>query len=58
MIDIDLYRINLNLLITLDILLQEKNVTRAAEKINLTQAAMSHNLHHAPNIKINTIVCH
>ena len=41
---IDLYRINLNLLIALDILFQEKNVTRAAEKINLSQAAMSNNL--------------
>ena len=41
---IDLYRINLNLLVALDILLQEKNVTRAAEKICLSQAAMSNNL--------------
>lgn len=41
---IDLYRINLNLLVALDILLQEKNVTRAAEKVCLSQAAMSNNL--------------
>ena len=41
---IDLYRVNLNLLIALDILLQEKNVTRSAEKISLSQAAMSNNL--------------
>ncbi|MCX7120431.1 MAG: LysR family transcriptional regulator [Gammaproteobacteria bacterium] len=41
---IDLYRINLNLLIALDILLEEKNVTRAAEKVSLSQAAMSNNL--------------
>lgn len=39
-----LYRVNLNLLIALDILLQEKNVTRAAKKIHLSQAAMSNNL--------------
>lgn len=41
---IDLYRINLNLLIALDILLREKNVTRSAEEISLSQAAMSNNL--------------
>lgn len=40
----DLYRINLNLLIALDILFQEKNVTEAAKKIFLTQSAMSNNL--------------
>ena len=41
---IDLYRVNLNLLVALDILLQERNVTRAAEKLCLSQAAMSNNL--------------
>ena len=40
----DLYRINLNLLIALDILLEEKNVTLASKKIHITQAAMSNNL--------------
>ena len=40
----DLYRLNLNLLIALDILLEEKNVTLAAKKIFLTQSAMSNNL--------------
>jgi len=41
---IDLYRINLNLLVALDILLAEGSVTRAANKLFLTQAAMSNNL--------------
>ena len=40
----DLYRLNLNLLIALDILLEERNVTIAASKIFLTQSAMSNNL--------------
>ncbi|MCD6046905.1 MAG: pcpR [Gammaproteobacteria bacterium] len=40
----DLYRINLNLLIALDQLLTEKSVTKAAEKLSITQAAMSNNL--------------
>ena len=40
----DLYRINLNLLIALDTLIKEKNVTRAAKKLFITQAAMSNNL--------------
>lgn len=41
----DLYRINLNLLIALDVLLTEQNVTRAAKKICIAQATMSNNLH-------------
>lgn len=41
---IDLYRINLNLLIALDALIKEKNVTHAANKLFLTQSAMSNNL--------------
>jgi DNA-binding transcriptional LysR family regulator len=41
---IDLYRINLNLLIALDVLLAEQNVTQAAKKLFLSQAAMSKNL--------------
>lgn len=40
----DLYRVNLNLLIALDHLLTEKSVTFAAKKLGMTQAAMSHNL--------------
>ena len=40
----DLYRINLNLLVALDALLSEQNVTRAAKKLFITQAAMSNNL--------------
>ncbi len=41
---IDLYRVNLNLLVALDLLLQKKSVTESAKKIFITQAAMSHNL--------------
>ncbi len=40
----DLYRVNLNLLIALDHLLTEKSVTNAAKKLAITQAAMSNNL--------------
>lgn len=41
---IDLYRVNLNLLVALDVLLTEQNVTRAAKKLSITQSAMSNNL--------------
>ena len=40
----DLYRLNLNLLIALDVLFLEQNVTEAAKKLFITQAAMSNNL--------------
>ncbi len=39
-----LNRFDLNLLIALDALLQEKNVTRAAERVFLSQPAMSASL--------------
>lgn len=42
--DINLYRVNLNLLVALNVLLQEKSVTKAADKLFMTQAAMSKNL--------------
>jgi len=41
---IDLYRVNLNLLVALDSLLEEQSVTLAAKKLFLTQSAMSNNL--------------
>jgi DNA-binding transcriptional LysR family regulator len=37
----NLERVDLNLLIYLDVLLREKNVTRAAEQLGVTQPAMS-----------------
>ena len=37
----NLERVDLNLLIYLDVLLREKNVTRAAEHLGITQPAMS-----------------
>ena len=40
----NLSRIDLNLLVYLDILLREKNVTRAAAQLNLSQPAMSNGL--------------
>jgi DNA-binding transcriptional LysR family regulator len=40
----DLYRLNLNLLVALDVLLTEQSVTKAAKKLFMTQAAMSNNL--------------
>ena len=39
------HRFDLNLLIALDVLLREKNITRAAEKVFVTQPAMSAALH-------------
>jgi DNA-binding transcriptional LysR family regulator len=38
---IDLHRFDLNLLVTHDALLAEKNVTRAGWRMNLSQSAMS-----------------
>lgn len=40
----DLQRINLNLLVALELLLLEQSVTLSAKKLFITQAAMSHNL--------------
>ena len=40
----NLSRIDLNLLVYLDVLLREKNVTRAAAKLNLSQPALSNGL--------------
>ncbi len=37
-------RVDLNLLVYLDVLLQERNVTRAAEQLGITQPAMSNGL--------------
>lgn len=40
----ELAKVDLNLLVFLDVLLRERNVTRAAEQLNLTQPAMSNAL--------------
>lgn len=37
----NLSRVNLNLLVALDVLLTERHVTRAGQKLNITQSAMS-----------------
>jgi DNA-binding transcriptional LysR family regulator len=42
--ELHLESMDLNLLLALDALLEAKNVTRAAEKVGLTQSAMSHAL--------------
>ena len=42
--DIDLSHIDLNLLVTLDVLMQEGSVTRAAKRLGRTQSAVSHAL--------------
>ncbi len=41
---IDITSIDLNLLVVLDVLLQERNVTRAAKRLHRTQSATSHAL--------------
>ncbi|WP_309682763.1 LysR family transcriptional regulator [Polaromonas sp.] len=42
--EIDLRRLDLNLLVTFDVLMAERNVTRAAERLARTQSAVSHSL--------------
>lgn len=42
--------IDLNLLVYLDVLLREKNVTRAAAQLNITQPAMSNGLKRLRNL--------
>ena len=42
--EIDLRRIDLNLLVVFDVLMAERNVTRAAERLARTQSAVSHAL--------------
>ncbi|MBV1862782.1 MAG: LysR family transcriptional regulator [Nannocystaceae bacterium] len=44
MATLELSSINVNLLIALDALLSEQNVTRAARQVGISQSAMSHNL--------------
>lgn len=44
MAELQLSSINVNLLVVLDALLDESNVTRAARRMGITQSAMSHNL--------------
>lgn len=43
-------KVDLNLLIYLDVLLREKNVTRAANQLNITQPAMSNGLKRLRNL--------
>lgn len=42
--DVELHRIDLNLLVALDALARERSVTRAAERAGVSQSAMSHTL--------------
>ena len=42
--EIDLRRLDLNLLVTFEVLMTERSVTRAAERLNRTQSAVSHSL--------------
>ena len=44
MSEIHLWDIDLNLLVVLEVLLQERSVTRAAERLHRTQSAISHAL--------------
>jgi DNA-binding transcriptional LysR family regulator len=45
MISRKLIRTDLNLLVALQILLEERNVTRAAERLSVSQPALSKTLH-------------
>ncbi|VDR30037.1 HTH-type transcriptional regulator LeuO [Raoultella terrigena] len=45
---INLHRLDLNLLRTLDVLLSENNVTRAAQRLNLSQPSVSIQLARLP----------
>ena len=42
--EIDLHRIDLNLLVTFEVLMGEGSVTRAAQRLGRTQSAVSHAL--------------
>ena len=42
--DMNIANVDLNLLVYLDVLLREKNVTRAAEELGISQPAMSNGL--------------
>jgi DNA-binding transcriptional LysR family regulator len=42
--NLDLRKVDLNLLVTFDVLMDERNVTRAAERLGRTQSAVSHSL--------------
>ena len=42
--EIDLRRFDLNLLVVFDVLMAERSVTRAAERLGRTQSAVSHSL--------------
>jgi len=50
LITMDLNRINLNLLVVLDAIIEEKNISLAAKRLNLTQPAVSHMLKHLRTI--------
>lgn len=49
-INMNINKIDLNLLIYFDVLLREKNVTRAANQLNITQPAMSNGLKRLRNL--------
>jgi len=42
--EIDLRRFDLNLLVVFDVLMSERSVTRAADRLGRTQSAVSHSL--------------
>ncbi len=44
MTDVDLSQVNLNLMVSLDALIAERSVTRAARRLGVSQSAMSHSL--------------
>ncbi len=48
--DIQLKHVDLNLLVALDVLLEERSVTRAAERLDITPSAVSHALNRLRNL--------
>lgn len=54
--EVDLRRIDLNLLVTLQALLEERSVTRAAERLGMSQPAVSRALHRLRSVFADTLL--
>lgn len=52
----DLSKINLNLLVVLDLIIERRSISQAAKKLNLTQSAISHMLKHLRTIMDDDLI--